>query len=37
MGALRKSVRDMVAEFVEENTECPMINYVKEHVFGIED
>jgi hypothetical protein len=34
MGAMRKSVRDMVAEFVEENTECPMINYAKEHVFG---
>ena len=34
MGALRKSVRDLVAEFVEEDTFCPMINYVKEHVFG---
>jgi hypothetical protein len=34
MGAFRKSVRDIVAEFVEEDTECPMINYVKEHVFG---
>ena len=34
MGAFRKTVRDIVAEFVEEDTECPMINYVKEHVFG---
>ncbi len=31
------SVRDMAAEFVEENTEFPMINYVKEHVFGKAD
>ena len=37
MGALRKSVRDLVATFVEENTECSMINYVKDHVFGKED
>ena len=36
MGALRKSVRDfkLVAEFVENHTVCPMINYVKENVFG---
>ena len=34
MGALRKSMRDLVAVFVEEDTFCPMINYVKEHVFG---
>ena len=37
MGALRKSVRDLVAAFVEEETECTMINYVKEHVFGMPD
>jgi hypothetical protein len=30
MGAFRKTVRDIVAEFVEEDTECPMINYVKD-------
>ena len=34
MGALRKSVRDLVAEFVENHTVCPMINYVKENLFG---
>ena len=34
MGALRKSVRDLVAEFVEEFSTCPKINYVKDHVFG---
>lgn len=37
MGALSKSVRDLVAAFVEEETECTMINYVKEHVFGMPD
>ncbi len=34
MGALRKCVKDLVAEFVEEHTDRPMINYVKDHVFG---
>jgi hypothetical protein len=36
IGALRKSVRDLVAAFVEEETECILISYVKEHVFSME-
>ena len=36
MGGLRLRMRNLVAEFVEEDTTCPMINYVKEHVFGVE-
>ena len=37
MGALHKSVGDLVAKFVENHTVCPMINYVKENVFGRPD
>jgi hypothetical protein len=32
LGALRKTVRDMVAKFFETNATDPMIDFVKEHV-----
>ena len=35
MGALRKSVKDLIVEFVENHTVCPMINYVKENVWQV--
>ena len=31
---LRKNVRDLVAKFFENDVDDPMIEYVKEHVFG---
>ena len=31
---LRKNVRDMVVKFFEDNVDDPMIEFVKEHVFG---
>ncbi len=34
--ALRKNVRDMVVKFFENNVDDPMIEFIKEHVFGRE-
>ena len=36
MGAIRKSMRDLVAEFWESELSNPEIDFVKEHVFGVE-
>ncbi len=36
LGALRKNLRDMVAKFFEANVTNPMIDFIKEHVFGSE-
>lgn len=36
MGAFRKSMRDLVADFWEDDINDPEIDWVKQHVFGVE-